>query len=110
MNVLYEDKYVRCDDEALTIKWYYFPFGKKRIPYADIQRVDDMAMGMLTGKMRIWGMGPAPLWFHLDMERPGKDRYILIDLGKFMKIALTPDDHATVLALLRERTSQSRAA
>lgn len=110
MPILYEDKHVVCDDDALTIKRYHFPLGSKRIPYADIRRVDDTPMGLLTGKLRIWGMGPAPVWFHLDMDRPGKARCILIDRGGFMKIALTPDDHETVLALLRERAGRSRDA
>ncbi|MDC0745912.1 hypothetical protein [Polyangium mundeleinium] len=104
MTVLYEDPHVVCDDDALTIKRYYFPVGSKRIPYSEIRRVDDTPMGWLTGKLRLWGMGPAPYWFHLDVERPGKERCIVIDRGGFVKIALTPADHEAVLTLLRERT------
>ncbi|MDI1475814.1 hypothetical protein [Polyangium sp. y55x31] len=107
MTVLYEDKHVVCDDDALTIKRYYFPLGSKRIPYDEIRRVDDTSMGWLTGKLRLWGMGPAPYWFHLDMERPGKDRCIVLDRGGVVKVALTPDDHEAVLSLLRERARRS---
>lgn len=107
MTILYEDQHVVCDSDALTLKRYYFPFGSKRIPYAEIRRVDEEPMGWLTGKLRIWGMGPLPVWFHLDLDRPGKDRCIVLDLGGLVKAAITPDDHAAVLALLRERATSS---
>jgi len=108
MPVLYEDRHIVCDDEALTLKRYYFPFGSKRIPYAEMRRVDDEPMDWMTGKLRIWGMGPTPVWFHLDVDRPNKDRLLLIDRGSWVKVAVTPDDHAAVLGILRERTSPRR--
>jgi len=30
---LYRDDYIECDRHGLTIHWYYFPFGDKRIEY-----------------------------------------------------------------------------
>ncbi|MBD0361784.1 MAG: hypothetical protein ICV55_03210 [Coleofasciculus sp. C3-bin4] len=39
MSVIYEDQYVVCDDDAITIYWYYFPIGRKQLPYSTIRSV-----------------------------------------------------------------------
>jgi hypothetical protein len=108
MAALYEDRNVTCDDTGLTIHRYYFPFmGDKRVPYAEVRRADDRPMGPLTGQLRIWGMGLAPYWFHLDPDRPNKARCIALDIGRTIRPVITPDDVDAVLAILRERTHLS---
>lgn len=102
MSILYEDSYLVCDDTALTIKEYYFPFGSRRIPYAQIRRVQELPLKPLEGKFRIWGMGLSPHWYHLDWKRPGKKRAIALDLGEWIQPVLTPESHDSVLSLLRE--------
>jgi hypothetical protein len=110
MGVLYEDAHVVCDEDGLTIKRYYFPLAtEKRIPYADIRRVEEHRMGALTGQWRIWGMGPAPYWFHLDWTRPRKDRAIIVDRGSWLKVVVTPDDPEAVLRILQARAGRSGA-
>jgi hypothetical protein len=105
MATLYEDRHVTCEDDSLTIHNYYFPFrADKRIPYAAIRGAIDRKMGPLTGQWRIWGMGLGPYWFHLDTDRPRKDRAIALDLGGIIRPVVTPDDVDAVLAVLRERT------
>jgi hypothetical protein len=104
MAALYEDRHVTCDDDALTIHRYYFPFfGDKRVPYAAIRRAEDRTMGPLTGQWRIWGMGFPPYWFHLDGGRPKKTRCIALDLGAAIRPAVTPDNVDAVLAILRDK-------
>lgn len=103
MSILYEDRYLVCDDEALTIKDYFFPKGSKRIPYADIRKVSELTMTALTGQWRIWGMGLSPYWYHYDALRPTKSRSICLDLGKIVKPILTPEHHDEVLLLLKEK-------
>jgi hypothetical protein len=105
MSVLYEDNYIVCDDDAITIHWYYFPIGSKRLSYIDIRSVQEENLGFWTGAGRIWGMGLSPEWFHLDPNRPSKTRCIVIDEGSWVKSAITPDDHDRVLRILREKTS-----
>ncbi len=64
MATLYEDPYLTCDDDGLTIRRYYFPLsGDKRVPYSAIRDARDRTMGPLTGQWRIWGMGLSPYWF-----------------------------------------------
>lgn len=104
MSILYEDKYLICDDDAITIKEYFFPFGSKRISYSSIKKMEEFPLTLMGGKFRIWGMGLEPKWFHLDWERPNKKNAILLDTGEFIKSALTPKAHDTVLAILQEKT------
>lgn len=105
MSVLYEDEYVTCDDDAITIHQYYFPFGSKRIPYSSIQKFEEMEMSLWDGGLRIWGMGLAPYWFHLDLQRPQKNRCIAIDFGELIKAIITPADHHTVFQILRQKVT-----
>jgi hypothetical protein len=110
MPIHYEDQHIVCDDDALTIKQYHFPFGSKRIAYDDITRIDEAPLGWFTGKLRIWGMGPAPYWFHLDWARPSKSYGIVLDHGSWLKSVLTPDDHAAAIALLRHKAKKAASA
>ncbi|MBE9116281.1 hypothetical protein IQ249_10270 [Lusitaniella coriacea LEGE 07157] len=108
MTILYEDQYLTCDEDAITIHWYYFPFGSKRIPYSKIRNIRREEMNFWTGsKGRIWGMGLTPEWFHCDIKRPGKDRCITIDDGEWVKSVITPDDCDRVFQILLAQTSLS---
>lgn len=103
MSILYEDRYLVCDDDALTIKDYFFPKGSKRIAYADIRDVSEKELTWLQGRLRIWGMDFEPYWYHLDTQRPLKSRGICLDTGSWLKPVLTPEHHDEVLLLLKEK-------
>ncbi len=107
MSILYEDEYIVCDDDAITIHWYYFPVGSKRLPYANIRNVREENMEFFTGAGRIWGMGLSPEWFHLDPKRPWKRQCIILDEGNWIKSVITPENHEAVLQILREKTGAS---
>ncbi|QZZ21112.1 hypothetical protein J5X98_00940 [Leptothermofonsia sichuanensis E412] len=107
MSILYEDDYIVCDDDALTIHWYYFPIGSKRIPYGSIRHITEEPIGVWTGAGRIWGMGLSPDWFHLDPKRPFKTRCIVIDDGNWVKSVITPDNHDAVFRILQRKTASS---
>ena len=104
MAILYEDSVLVCDDEAITIKTYYFPVGSKRIPYGDIRFVQPVTMGLMTGKYRIWGMGLSPHWLHFDPSRPRKTEALILDVGGWIKPFITPDDCAAVHDVLKSKT------
>lgn len=105
MSVIYEDKYVICDDDAITIKLYYFPVGSKRIAYNSIRSIKERNLAINAGKIRLWGMDFAPEWFHWDLERPQKSKCIVIDEGEWIKAAITPENHQSVLNILQEKIS-----
>jgi hypothetical protein len=103
MTVLYEDTYIVCDDDAITIHWYYFPIGSKRIPYSTIRQISQEPMTLWTGKGRMWGMGFSPHWFHADPRRAFKDRCIVVDDGNWIQSVVTPDDLDAVWRILQTK-------
>ena len=104
--VLYDDGLVKLDLDGLTIRRYYFPLGmSKRIPYARIKGVQELHMGALTGKGRLWGSSDLRHWFPLDLRRPQKEKALLLEVGTWVRPVITPEDPERVLALLQERTA-----
>lgn len=102
--VLYDDGLVTLDSGGLTIHRYYFPLGtSKYIPYSKIGGVQELSMGLWTGKGRLWGSGDLRHWFPLDLRRPQKGKALVLDVGTWVRPVITPDDPDRVLAILRER-------
>ncbi|MGH8929319.1 MAG: hypothetical protein ACRDZO_01450 [Egibacteraceae bacterium] len=88
---LYRDRWITCTDTHLLIHRYYFPLGSpKAIPYADIQSVASVEMGVLTGKGRLWGTSWPRYWAHLDLSRPRKHTALVLDLGHRVRPFITP--------------------
>lgn len=102
MAILYEDEYIVCDDDAITIHYYYFPLGSKRIPYQKIRHLETQKMDLLSGGGRIWG-GFINYWLNLDPKRPWKNKLIIIDEGEITKPVITPDDCDRVWQILQEK-------
>lgn len=99
----YGDRSLSCDNEALTIR-YYYPWGSKRIPYSAIRGVQRLP---LTGvnkvrRWRIWGSGDFLHWWNLDTQRPHKDVALVLDLGKRVRPTITPDDPDVVEQILTQ--------
>lgn len=60
-------------------------------------------MGWLTGKVRLWESSVPRTWLPLDLGRPRKQTILVLDLGRRVRPALTPDEPDRVAALIRER-------
>ena len=76
----YDDGRVACTDDALVIRLYYFPFGDKRIPYANIGQVRRAALTGMSGRYRIWGSGDFIHWANFDPDRPKKSVALIISI------------------------------
>jgi hypothetical protein len=101
---LYEDRWIRCEPDRLIIRGYYFPFGsRKAIAYRDIRSVTSHPLTALGGRWRIWGASDPRYWFHLDPGRPHKQTALILDLGKWVKPVITPDDAARAAAIIAQR-------
>lgn len=102
----YSDRFIECAADELRIRWYYFPFGTKRVPYSNIRALTRLELSALRGKGRIWGTGNLRYWANLDPARPRKKVGITLDVGKRVQPFITPDDPDAVIAILRAQTGQ----
>ena len=101
-SVLHEDKHVIITNNEIIIKCYYFPFaGEKKISFKQIKKIELINIGSLTGKLKVWGMNYKLLWFHFDAGRLFKNHGIVIDIGKYIKPAITPEDINKVFHILQ---------
>jgi hypothetical protein len=101
----YHDKMVECTESAVRIRSYYFPAGTKTIPYGQIRGVRRVAMGVATGRARIWGTANPRYWAGLDTARPTKKVGFILDLGRRVSPLLTPSDPDAFEAALRAHTT-----
>lgn len=93
MALIYSDRYVHCDPKGIRIKKYYFPlFRSRTIHWNEVKQVQKRKLTLTGGKLRIWGMDFAPIWFHWDLGRPSKGFCAVIDTGTSIKAGVTPDD------------------
>lgn len=106
MPILYQDPRITLDESAVHIRLYYFPFGKgKTVPYSSIKNITVVKMHVLMERWRLWGGGLHGQWLNWDATRPKKTLCIILDAGqRFVNPGITPDDHETVLRILREKT------
>ena len=98
----YDDGRIACDDDGLTIRWYY-PWGAKKVPYGRIRSATPFELSPVRGQWRIWGSGDFAHWYNLDPARPRKARGIELDLGGRMRPRITPDDVDAVQRILDAR-------
>jgi hypothetical protein len=101
---IYNDGRVSCDDEGITIRWYYL-WGAKRIPFQAIRSAKTFPLKPIRGKWRIWGSGDFVHWYNLDSSRPGKETGIEIDVGGTVRPCITPDDVETVTRIIAEHVA-----
>jgi hypothetical protein len=103
-SVVYDDGRVRLDETGITLAHYYFPLAtSKHLRYEDIASFRELPMGWLTGRLRGWGTTHPGYWLPLDPTRHHKRTLIVLDTGHWVKPAITPDDPAEVVRLLRAR-------
>ena len=93
MTDTYDDGKIVCGADRLEIHSYYFPFGTKTVPYAEIRGLQRVEIkGVLSGKWRLWGTGNPRYWANLDVRRPKKQIGFVVDVGRRVNPIVTPDD------------------
>ncbi len=100
---LYDDGRIICDDDGLTIRWYY-PWGGKRIPFRAIRSATTFSLRSV-GRWRLWGSGDLVHWYNLDGNRPNKDMGIEIDAGGRVRPCITPDDVEAVAGIIGDHVA-----
>lgn len=101
------DAVVTLDESGLTVRDYYLPRRPRHVRYDEIVHAEVIDLGFWTGRHQLVGIGPfrPRLFFPWDRRRAGKSQAVVIDLGKWLRIAVTPEDPDRLLATLRERIS-----
>lgn len=99
---MYDDSVVTLDDIGITVKNYYLPGRPRQIRYDNIKHSELIQLGFGTGRHQLVGIGPLRprLFFHWDRKRSAKSHGLSLDLGRWLRLAITPDDPDQVLALI----------
>jgi hypothetical protein len=107
---VYRDRWIECTDTGIRVRFYYFPWGTKTIPYSRIRAVRRVSMGTLRGRGRIWGTANPGYWAHLDPSRPRKSVALVLLTGGRIKPYLTPDDPDAVVEEILARNPSTTVA
>lgn len=102
----YDDDAITLDETGITVKNYYLPGRPRTIRYDNIIHAEIIDLGFFTGRHQLVGIGPLRprLFFHWDRTRSTKSHGISLDLGRRLRLAITPDEPDTVLADIRSHT------
>ena len=98
--VLYSDSVVRMREDGLIINRYYWPVGRKRIPYTEIRAFTARPLKAWHGQYRVHGIDHRGRWYSRDRHRGEKERAIDLTVGRLIQPVLTPDDIDAVLEIL----------
>lgn len=105
--ILYDDGRTRLDERGVTLRRYYFPTAQsKTVAYSRIIKVESRPLGWLSGRLRLWGTSWPLTWLPLDLGRTTRDVLVSLDVGGRVRPSFTPDDPASVLAVLAERAGR----
>jgi hypothetical protein len=102
---LYTDTVVRMGEDGLVINRYYWPVGRKRIPYTAIRRFTARPLAAWHGQYRVQGIDHRGRWYSRDRHRGEKERAIDLTVGKLIRPVLTPDDVDAVLHILERKVT-----
>jgi hypothetical protein len=102
---LYTDTVVRMGEERIVINRYYWPVGRKRIPYTAIRGFTARPLNPWHGQFRVHGIDHRGRWYSRDRHRGEKERAIDLAVGKLIHPVLTPDDIDMVLGILERKVT-----
>jgi hypothetical protein len=105
VDILYQDRWIRCTADAVLIRGYYFPWSTKRVRYQDIREVRRLPVKRFLGRGRIWGSTTFRYWASLDPGRPGKKEALIPDTGRPLLPFVTPDDPAAVATAISQHSA-----
>ena len=98
----YDDPTVSVAEDAVVLRRYSL-FGRSRtIRFDEIRSVDERAIGRLE-RWRVAGAGPGTpwrSWYGWDSGRRSKSTAFVLDVGRFWRPTVTPDEPASFSASL----------
>lgn len=107
---IHDDDVVTLDSTGITVKNYLLPGRSRHIRYDDIVDVELISLGFGTGRHQLVGIGPLRprLFFHWDRNRADKSHGLSLDVGRRLRVVITPTDPLEVQALLESRMGADR--
>jgi hypothetical protein len=96
-------------EDGIAINRYYWPFGRKRIRYAEIRDFTARPLAAWHGQFRVHGVDHLGRWYSRDRHRGEKERAIDLTVGRVIRPVLTPDDPDKVLAILEREVDRAPA-
>ncbi|HUU47896.1 MAG TPA: hypothetical protein VMW55_03835 [Nitrosopumilaceae archaeon] len=104
---LYDDKFIRISEDKIQFKSWVLPWGKKDVMLSHIIKISERKIGIFSGKGRISGTGNFRDWFHFDLDRPKKDKAIVLetDFKIYKRLWITPERHGESLKILKKLLS-----
>ncbi len=103
---LYADSVVRMGDDGIVISGYYWPIGRKRIPYIEIRGFASRPLRAWHGQYRVQGVDHRGRWYSRDRHRGEKEQAIDLTVGRLIHPVLTPDDVDAVLEILDQKANK----
>jgi hypothetical protein len=104
---LYQDAGLVLDEDGITIRRYYFPLSApKRIAYNKIRGIKAKPMSWAR-KRRFFGAADPRYRFPRDVHQASKQTLLILELGRWVRPCITPEDPARVIAVLRDRVRPS---
>jgi hypothetical protein len=101
---LYEDAGLVLDEDGITIRRYYFLLSvPKRVAYNKIRGIRAKPMSWAKDKGRFLGAFNPRYRLPRDVQRATKQTLLILELGRWVKPCITPEDPAKVIALLKTR-------
>jgi hypothetical protein len=98
----YEDSTISINNDGITIKRYGVLGSHRSIEFDTIMTVTEKRLGSL-GRWRLVGVGPgggSRNWYGWDGNRKSKETAFSIDVGRFWRPTVTPDNPESFLAAL----------
>jgi len=103
-DLIYSDDLIEITDNSILFRWYYFPFGRRRVSLSEIDHIVAKEPSLLSGKWRIHGTRDFKTWFPCDWKRPKRDRIFIATLqGKQTKIGFSVEDSEKVQKILKNK-------
>jgi hypothetical protein len=102
--IIYQDKFITITHDEITINYYYlwYPMSKK-INFSTVKNVDLINLTLFSGRFKFWGINHLMYWYHMDINRHSKKEGIILDLGRRIKPAITPNNVIQVYEILLDR-------
>jgi hypothetical protein len=96
---LYEDAGLVLDEDGITIRRYYLLLSApKRVAYNKIRGIKAKPVGWASFARRI-----SRYRLPRDVHRAANQTLLILEMGRWIKPCITPEDPARVIAVLRDR-------